>query len=62
MMAARRTKSPGSVRTVKVRFLRPVKLGGRWYLAGEEVLLSTKIAREFVKRGLVGQLKDPSGG
>jgi len=37
-------------------------MGGRWYLPGEEALLSAKIAREFVKRGLVEKLKDSRGG
>ncbi|MEA3311398.1 MAG: hypothetical protein U9Q76_04175 [candidate division WOR-3 bacterium] len=61
-MAARRTQSKGSVQTVKVRFLRPVKMGGRWYLAGEGIVLSAKIAREFLRRGLVEKLKDSRGG
>jgi hypothetical protein len=61
-MAGKKTKSKGSVRIVKVRFLRPVKMGGRWHLAGEEISLSAKIVRDFLRRGLIEKLKDSRGG
>ncbi|MBN2381186.1 hypothetical protein JXM67_15410 [candidate division WOR-3 bacterium] len=44
--------------TLTVRFIQPVKMGGRWYSPGEEVSLSDSIAREFLQLGLVEKLND----
>jgi hypothetical protein len=50
------TRTRQKARVCKVRFLRPVKVGGRWYLAGQEASLSAKITEGFAKRGLVEKL------
>lgn len=45
-----------AVKTCRVRFVRPVKMAGHWYGVGEEVSLSSKLARDFERRGLVESL------
>jgi len=49
------------VRTVKVRFLRPVKTAGRWHRVGEKASLEAKTAETFIERGLVERLRTAHG-
>ncbi|MBD3285800.1 hypothetical protein GF359_05000 [candidate division WOR-3 bacterium] len=52
------TKSGSKSKTyTKVRFLRPVKMGGHWYAPGEEVSIPASTASELVERGLIRTLR-----
>jgi len=55
-MAKKASQTARNPKTARIRFIRPVKMGGRWYGVGEEASLSARIAREFEKCGLVQKL------
>jgi hypothetical protein len=62
MMAGKASGKFSSVRVTRVRFTRPVKTNGRWYMAGDEATFSNAIAKDMVKRGLVKELETSSCG